>query len=66
MRKPAPKRITAAAIERRLLELLKPLVEKQGGLCATLEEVGESGAYGLALTFEGGEAYDLRIQEARQ
>jgi hypothetical protein len=59
-------RVTPRAVERRLYQILGPLLATRGGMVATLEEVGESGVHGLALTFEGGEAYDLIIQEARQ
>jgi hypothetical protein len=59
-------RITFRAIERRLYQLLKPLIEAQGGLVATLEEVGETGLFGLAITFGNDQSFDLVIREARK
>jgi hypothetical protein len=59
-----PKAITCKAIERRLLELLAPLVEKAGGYVTTLEDVGEGGMTGLSLTL-GPQSWDIVIREAR-
>jgi hypothetical protein len=65
---PAPptKRITPLAIERRLYQLLEPLLKAQGGMVATLEEAGESGLFGLAITFSNNQSFDLVIREARK
>jgi hypothetical protein len=60
------KRVTRRAIERRLYQLLKPLLEAQGGLVATLEEVGDEGLYGLAITFRNNQSFDLVIRESRK
>jgi hypothetical protein len=60
------KRVTQRAIERRLYQLLKPLLEAQGGLVATLEEVGDEGMYGLAITFRNNQSFDLVIRECRK
>jgi hypothetical protein len=62
---PAPRHTTPKAIERRLHQLLKGLVEDAGGYLTTLEDIGEGGICGLALTLKGGEAFDIIIREAR-
>jgi hypothetical protein len=60
------RRVTPRAIEGRLYELLRPLVEGRGGIVSTLEEAGESGLFGLALTFANDQSFDLVIREARK
>lgn len=57
------KKITSRGIERRLFQLLDPLIRQAGGFVATLEEVGEGGLYGLALTFQNDQSFDLIIRE---
>ena len=59
-------RVTPRAIERRLYQLLKPLLEAQGGLVATLEDVGDEGVYGLAITLRNHQSFDLVIRECRK
>jgi hypothetical protein len=63
---PPARHITPLAIERRLYRLLEPLLKAQGGMVATLEEAGESGVSGLALTFANDQSFDLVIREARK
>jgi hypothetical protein len=60
------RRVTPRAIEGRLCELLRPLVEGRSGIVSTLEEAGESGLFGLALTFANDQSFDLVIREARK
>jgi hypothetical protein len=58
--------ITPRAIERRLYQLLEPLIKAQGGMVATLDEVGETGLFGLAITFTNSQSFDVVIREARK
>jgi hypothetical protein len=62
---PAPRPTTCKAIERRLLELLGPLVEAAGGYVTSLEDVGEAGLTGLALTL-GDRSFDIVVRECRK
>jgi hypothetical protein len=63
---PVAGRFTDEDVERRLYQLLKPLLEVRGGLVATLEEVGETGLFGLAISFGNDQSFDLVIREARK
>ena len=61
---PRPARpVTCLAVENRLLALLRPLVEAQGGVVATLDEVGEADMHGLAITLRNGQSYDIIVRE---
>jgi hypothetical protein len=62
---PKAKHITPRAIEKRLYDLLLPLIVAQGGVLSTLEDVGEAGLFGLALTFANDQSFDVVIRERR-
>jgi hypothetical protein len=61
---PSAKQTTCKAIERRLLELVSPLVEQAGGYVTSLEDVGEEQMAGLAIVLSTYQAFDILILEA--
>jgi hypothetical protein len=63
---PRAKHYTPRAIEKRLYDLLLPLILAQGGILSTLEDVGEEGMHGLSVTFANDQSFDLRISEVSQ
>jgi hypothetical protein len=60
------KRTSPKTIEARLLEILRPILAEAGGFVATLEDVGDEGVYGLAITLRNHRSFDLVIRECRK